>query len=527
MTYLQVTKLTKFTINGLRPHVRKIVLATPLIILVMLLAFQAVRFASSNPLCCADDAAIADVAKSVASGDGYALPIKFDGASGRFLFNPSISTGPTLVLPTAVAIAAFGADPIIPGLTKAIISIALLCWILIGVTRRFKYSDGISYGVLLVVLLFLSTSGANFVQWYALIGELVAALLIILAVLFTTTSESEMRSVALGGFCLSLAILTKLLALLVLFPILLFVIYDSNVRSMLSLRWRRLGYFMLGLCLPLLLFVLWQSLSLGTHGSRIWLNTFLGSVHQHVQVGNPNNAKLDSILSRVSNNLHASINSYGHSALDTIIGLALFAMLVWTNATSKFVKRFVCCLALIAIVNLGWWMLFVIGAQWPRYELIGVILAAATMAGTQLVRLPTLGRLIGVILALCMLFPITNPTQIVWGGVAGPTAEGRERILALRSTIEPLQHYKHSVLIGGWWASLVTPKYLLSDNVSVVAFNKLSTVKGSYQKFLILDHKWDAFAKLDQDPAFLQFRSQCMDVISKNRYFTLFACQNE
>jgi len=527
MTYLRVTKLTKPIINRLGPHVRKIVLTMPLIILVVLLAFQAVRFALSNPLCCADDAAIANVAKSVAEGNGYALPIKFDGASGRFLFNPSISTGPTLVLPTAVAIAIFGADPRIPGLTKAIISIALLCWILIGVARRVKYSDGIGYGVLLVVLLFLSTSGANFVQWYALIGELVAALLIILAVLLTTTSESEVRSVALGGFCLSLAILTKLLALLALFPILLFVIYDSNVSSMSAIRWRRLGYFMFGLCLPLLLFVLWQSLSLGAHGSRIWLSTFLDSLHQHVQVGNPNDAKLDSILSRISNNLHASVNSYGHSVLGTIIGVALFAMLVWTNATSKFVKRFVCCLALIAIVNLGWWTLFVIGAQWPRYELIGMILAAATVAGTQLVRLSTVGRFIGVILALCMVFPITNPTQLVWGGLGPPTTEGKERILALRSVIEPLRHYRHSVLIGGWWASLVTPKYLLPDDVSIVAFNKLSTVKGSYHKFLILDHKWDSFAKLDQDPDFLQFRSRCEEVISKNRYFTLFACQSE
>lgn len=527
MTYLRVNKVTKSIINGLGPHVRKIVLATPLVILVVLLAFQAVRFALSNPLCCADDAAIADVAKSVAEGNGYALPIKFDGASGRFLFNPSISTGPTLILPTAAAIAAFGADPSIPGLTKAVISIALLCWILIGVARRVKYSDGIGYGVLLVVLLFLSTSGANFVQWYALIGELVAALLIILAVLLSTTSEGEVRSVALGGFCLSLAILTKLLALLALFPILLFVIYDSNVSSMLELRWRRLGYFMLGLCLPLLLFVLWQSLSLGAHGSRIWLRTFLDSVHQHVQVGNPNDVKLDSILTRVSNNLHASVNSYGHSVLGTINGVALFAVLVWMKATSKFVKRFVCCLALIAIVNLGWWMLFVIGTQWPRYELIGVILAAATIAGIQLVRLPILGRVIVVILALGMVSPTTNPKQLVWGGFGAPTAEGRERILALRSVIEPLQHYKHSVLIGGWWASLVTPKYLLSDNVSVVAFNKLDTVADSYHKFLILDYKWDAFAKLDQDTAFLKFQSHCVNVISKNKYFALLSCENE
>lgn len=527
MTHSRVTKITKSIIDGLSLHIWKMVLAMPLIILVVLLTIQAVRFALSNPLCCADDAAIADVAKSVADGNGYALPIKFDGASGRFLFNPSISTGPTLILPTAAAIAVFGADPSIPGLTKTIVSIALLCWILIGVIHRVKYPNGISYGMLLVVLLFLSTSGANFVQWYALIGELVAALLIILAVLLTTTSESEARSVALGGFCLSLAILTKLLALLALFPILLFVIYDSNVNSMLALRWRRLGYFMLGLCLPLLLFVLWQSLSLGTHGSRVWLSTFLDSVRQHVQVGGSDNAELDSILTRVSNNIHASIKSYGHSVLDTIIGVALFAMFVWTNATSKFVKRFVCCLALIAIVNLGWWMLFVIGAQWPRYELIGVILAAATAAGVQLVRLPTLGRFIGVILALGMVVPITNPTQLVWGGFGAPTAEGRERISALRSVIEPLQHYKHSVLVGGWWASLVTPKYLLPDNVSVVAFNKLSTVGDSYHKFLILDHKWDSFAKLDQDPAFLKFQSHCEDVISKNRYFTLLSCQNE
>lgn len=528
MTDLWTRTIRRFMISRKRIHTNKILRALPLMVLVGLLASQAIRFSLSNPLCCADDAAIADVAKSVAEGNGYALPINFDGASGRFPFNPNISTGPTLILPAAAAIAIFGADPRVPGLTKAIISIALLCWMLIEVIRRIDCSDGISYGMLLVLLVFLATSGANFVQWYALIGELVAALFIILAALFITTSDNGTRSVTIGGLCLGLAILTKLLALLALFPILLFVIYDSRVSSVFTVRWRRLGYFTLGLSLPLLLFALWQSSSLGVQGSKAWLDTLLGSVYQHIQVGDSSNVHSGHTLQRVANNILASVHSYGHSVLDTIIGVALFAMLAWTNAAvNTTVKRFTGCLALIAIANLGWWALFVVGTQWPRYELIGMIIAAACIACVQLVHVSTFGKLIGTILALFMIAPMTNPAQVVWGGLAAPTPEGQERILALRKAIEPLQYQKHSVLIGSWWASLVAPKYLLPNDVPIVAFNKLNTVGTSYHRFLLLDHRWDSFAKMDENPSFVQFRSSCDSVVVRNQYFTLLSCQSD
>lgn len=513
--------------SGARRYLNRLIGALPLIILVGLLAQQAVKFALSNPLCCADDAAIANVAKSVASGNGYALPIDFNGASGRFPFNPNISTGPTLVLPAAAAIAVFGADPRVPGLTKAVVSIFLLCWILIEVICRVKYSRGVAYGILFVVLLFLATTGANFVQWYALIGELVAALLIILSALYVATTGSGVRAVTIGGLCLSLAILTKLLALLTVLPITLFAIYEADANSILAINWRRLSYFAVGLVLPLILFACWQFISLGAHGSEKWFSTLLYSVHHQVQIGGSSDTPLGGVLaSRVAGNVVASVDSYSHSVVDTIVGVGLFSMVAASySATSAGVKRFVCCLAVVAAVNLGWWLFFVSGSQWSRYALIGVILSAACVACVPLVQMPALWKWLGVICAVCMVAPVMSPSQVVWGGLSPPTAEGAERIAALRDAIKPLEDRAGSVLVGSWWASLVAPKYLLPADVPVVAFNKVSTVSVSYHRYLLLNNKWDSLAHVDKDPSFLAFKSHCGDVISRNRFFTLLACR--
>jgi len=67
--------------------------------------------ALTDGLCCADDGAIALVAKSVANGDGYALPINFSSESGYFPLHAGISTGPTLILPAAAMIAVAGPQP--------------------------------------------------------------------------------------------------------------------------------------------------------------------------------------------------------------------------------------------------------------------------------------------------------------------------------------------------------------------------------------------------------------------------------
>jgi hypothetical protein len=72
----------------------------------------------SHGLCCADDAWFAIIAKSLASGLGYATTF---GASGEIahpiLFNPSTGTGPTLIVPCAIAFKIFGKNDVLHGLT--------------------------------------------------------------------------------------------------------------------------------------------------------------------------------------------------------------------------------------------------------------------------------------------------------------------------------------------------------------------------------------------------------------------------
>lgn len=512
-------------LHNLYPNIRKALIFLPLVLLVGLLTFQSVRWALANPLCCADDAMTADVAKSVAHGLGYAQPIAFDGTAGRFPFDPGISIGPTLILPAAAAIALFGSDARIPGLVKSLLSIFLLCWILLEAFRQFGRINGAGYGILFVPLLFLATTGANFVQWYAMVGELTAALLIVLSAMYATAPGWKMRFALVSGLCLGLAILTKLLALLALFPILLFILWNTEASVTPNIYWRRLGHFLLGIGAPLLLFVCWQFVSLGVHGSEAWVSAFVTFVHEHIQGANTGQAYFIVFVSRVASNVQASLSAYGHSTVDLSISVFLLAMLIWTTSGARTTAgRLTLCLALIAVVNLTWWTLFTDGQGWPRYALIGIIVAAACMACVVFSRLPVLFKGVGVVLPVLMIAPLTNPAQIIYSGLAAPTLEVKGRMPALINAMEPLEGKKNIALVGSWWAALAAPRYLLSEDVPIVGFNKVDTVDASRRKFLLLNVKWDTFGHQYENPEFIRFRSHCKQIVAQNKYFTLLAC---
>jgi len=122
-----------------------------------------VSYGLIDPLCCADDASFAVVSKNLASGHGYLLTLKYFGPdfSGS-LFDPELGTGPSSIIPVALAILIFGPMAWVPGITHVAMSVALFVAALLAM-RSSQISSALMTTAF--VLLATATSVFHFEQW--------------------------------------------------------------------------------------------------------------------------------------------------------------------------------------------------------------------------------------------------------------------------------------------------------------------------------------------------------------------------
>jgi hypothetical protein len=218
-------------------------------------------------VCCADDAFAAHVAKNLASGYGYASSVQTGTPYYQIVpFDPSITTGPTLILPVSLVLSLFGNRASAPGLTIVCINAVLLLSIY-GVLRR--NADGIRLhaAVALFVLLTFGLFSLHFEHWYALLGEVPATLLVILGAAFWASRPESPRHIAVAGLLFGLAVLSKLLALISLFGLVLAAGFGCGCRQRGLIRLLGRGAIIIGSFLaPVLLFESWKLCTEGLDG---------------------------------------------------------------------------------------------------------------------------------------------------------------------------------------------------------------------------------------------------------------------
>lgn len=199
-----------------------------------------------------DDAFIANVAKNLALGNGYAASYY-----GLQPFHIEITTGPTLVVPTAVLIALFGNEYWVPNLAYTLIVAVVMAALLVMLHRRVT-------GRAFTVSAFIAglTMFAIGRQEIGLLGEVPAAMLIGLAALVAVSSDRDsILAVELAGLAFGLALLAKTVSLLALpaFAIVMMRM-DAYERG----RARSIRGFLVGAAVPLTAFEAWKFASLGT-----------------------------------------------------------------------------------------------------------------------------------------------------------------------------------------------------------------------------------------------------------------------
>jgi len=324
----------------------------------------------------ADDAWIALAAKNISTGKGYATSLS---GSELIQFDPFISTGPTLVLPTALAIYVFGNAAWVPGAVQFCVFVALFALATLLFIKRSGWPNALLY----VSVLLLSLMAASVNNWYfgALLGEPVAFGFIFLGLAILAANKERWSALA-AGFCFSLAALTKQISI---FPVigivcawLAVVIYESSDRQLNIVK--VFFAFLLGFLCPVVVFEGVKIIALGVGEYGRVIQSALDAAIKTDGGFNFNN--------RSDVFLDILFQSYASPALAVIVIIALLFFLNLLNyggvGRNVLVAKRVAAFAGAGATTHFVYILLASSNIWPRYLWIGIALSFVAILASLL-----------------------------------------------------------------------------------------------------------------------------------------------
>jgi hypothetical protein len=394
---------------------------------------------------CGDDALNATVAKNLVAGLGYGSTLN----SGKLqLFDLAITTGPAVILPTALGIAVAGNRPWVPGTASVLLWGTLLVG-LYGILKKTRV--GGSPGALRDAAVFFLVSipllfPFHFELWSSLLGEVAAALFLLIAFALAGGSLSK-RRVFLAGMACALATLSKLLAA----PGFAMLLGVLAARSILNGKknWRKSAGLLLacglGFAAPLIVFEGYKVASLG--GASPYLEYVGRKTAMVGKVGIPKSLQSDATVPGAAPVLpwtQRAAESFGKTwnlakAHDTSfrerVGLSAWQVLITALAALLVVCRsglspraWMAIATAAQVWVLGGYYLF-FSSGLPRHFLIGLILWIGLVA-LALASLSGRTRLAATALVLAFLYSenhekLAYPALVMDGGFFQPSEDLR------------------------------------------------------------------------------------------------------
>jgi hypothetical protein len=460
----------------------------------------------TDGLCCVDDSVFGVAARNLAFGAGYSNSITLSGVPGIVPFSSDISTGPVMIVPAAGMVRLFGNEPWVPGLTSALFWISGFCAIFAGHLRSARLAAASTYMLFLLVLSYLFTT-SHFEHWYALLGEMPAALTCIIAA--TVIARPTRTSIFLGSLLLGCAIMIKLLTALSFVLVAGWLLWRARGGK------REAADLVLAVSLfllPAALFQLWQLLSMGGEQYVASLRAFWEFA---MQTGAPGAGKIDYHIALIAKNSEIFRNHFGFSVwLLLFAGVVLSAILCIPGQDER-IRRMGLLLMAMALPHFAWWL--AVSNGWPRYILIGLVIYSAGLATLVYFRPVLIGAVAAsaIVLFLALVNPLlAHPYQRAKASTGGESA----RLRNLREVAQVLRPLPRP-LVTDWMGTAADMEYMLPTAGSFIRAGRLPPEANQRRLVLAFNKRW-----LVRTPEFVALEKRCTDVIFDKDPYVVALC---
>lgn len=430
--------------------------------------------AASSGLSCGDDGWFAVIAKSLASGIGYATTFAshYDVAQPQ-LFNPHTGTGPALIVPCALVLRMFGISDVIPGLTAVALWGGVISIVLWRLSRRVS---GVSFvsSVSLFCLSIAATFSYTFEHWYAFLGEATAGALLLLGHWIAAMEKNSRSSALLAGLALGLAVQAKQMAVFASFGALLIaaVRYWRSAKG--DRRWWVSAVCLLAGCAaPTIVFEIYKLTQLGTI-------EYVANFRQTMDASREM-AGSGSVVpfSDLGPRLTAMQAAFG---VNLIVLVVLIGLAVTFRQPELWRRWALLAAGLFASALCGgtYWLLLSIGR--PRYLAMAVVLGCFALSVPVMSLLRRRNKAVFALLAILSLSSglsrITNIVHAADNGIFRISTQRRARLAAVAKIVQ-LKQEQPVALVSRWWASFVDLDFDLPGTMNFRRIEAVDALPGA------------------------------------------------
>lgn len=482
-----------------------------------------------------DDAYNISVSKNIAKGLGYVTTYH-----QIIPHNPEVTTGPTMILWGAMFVKIFGNHNYTPGLATAVLIDILLITLLFlpWLHDKRKKISIVAIFVFLYLLYMYDISRVTGLTSVSFLGEIPTSLLSIISILLLQV-KNKYRFFLSGAF-LSLAILTKLLALILLPGIIVAIIYNSFNSKHIKNSVLKSIKNVFGFILPLLLIV-GGFYILRFHQQPIdneinfVKNTTSGISHLYYAEN-----KYGYIITNVVKNVKILVKFLGGkvSTLSLIILLLVSLVSVYKSKSMSRDKKTVMYAFLMCLFSLySWWIVFSPAGP-VRHSLLGLFLLFFFLSYYVNLGFKRIKKFNIFFLSIFIIISIMFNNHM--GDSRDPQFIGRiddllvwemrprlKSLLETKNYVSELQKNDEDVtLLGcGWWVNRDL-EYLLDGSLNfkdclLIKDDMLSSKDNVY---LVRGEKWN----WENNEEIENFRQNCeKDIVYENQPFTISRCNQE
>lgn len=489
-----------------------ILIPIALLFLLVLFTWGNLAVGIVNGLGSADDGFFALAAKSLAMGHGYGFPV----SSWTFSpFDPSLGTGPALIVPAALLTWLVGPVDWVGLLTLAVFLVQIVA---AGVVLARRFGWAAAAAALFVSLVLLIRASLD--NWYfsLLIGEAPALGFVLLGTI-CLSSEGSWRTHAVAGLLFSLAFLTKQITL---FPIIgivacwmVLVAHTTGVPDMI----KRVGITLLS-AVPLIAgFELAKLITLGLDGyADLWRRTI--ALTESMAVSNLGLSQRLAVAAKVIWHAYLFPWMIEPNYLTPVLA-ALFTMafagvtyLEHRRGLATGSRRYLPVLLWAgAFAHFCYW--FFLSTQWQRYLWIGVALGCFGFGAVLLFVRDAVRSILTAAIAAYFVFVVFGPVSADFSAYVFLGASKERRAVAQYLSRQQLPFAAEG------WSSLYDLLYLMNPEGKWVLQRDLALLHN--QEFIAVINKQFT----TKGGEFLTSVSSFCSVLVNNKRFSLHLCGKE